>query len=657
MGKKKKIIITIVSIILIIALVVSIIAIAIYKKSNDIILYDNVKIITQNDTDKIPSEVKEKELVFDNNQNFSNGDVIVAGILPTSPNGFIRKVISTDTKNGKYVVKTSYACLTDVFKKAKIYETFAVTENEVKNIESINNGVMNVSLSNNLNNSFTQLAINNEEDTNTNSNIEIKPSENGLGLVVNITDEVGKNLQLSGQIELTTYIEAKIEIDNGNIDFGLATHTDTNGSLFVGIKKQLFNKNDTDKFNGEYKKDLFNTSLPNFEFVVGTVPIVITNDFELFAAISTQLEGQIGTTVGISSERTSGFEYSSETGNIKEINERKYLSDGLEWKTETKANGNFEAGIYAGIVTKLYGSTGTALSLGIVGDVNGEAGLGVNENLIPTLYGELSLSVSPKISGKIVVSFPVVDHNLIEAELFKIKLPAFWEKKFSVPDPMLIAMKKGNFSCFAGTYIATPEAVNSYGGGDDIQPLILNKDGSLSGGGFSYMKNVYPNSKPISVEKKEDGTYVCTLSKNTYYTIYPKGTIKDNAYTLKNQSYLKNVVYINCFVYDGGAIDIDYYSDSIKDVITDYDGDDWVSIKKFKYDKVGQQFISGTGIKYKVIGIENNFDKGGGRIKVILESNDKKQWIVSNIPAYLTDTRTKIDYYNIYKYNNGSNQT
>lgn len=139
MGKKKKTIITIVSIILIIALVVSIIAIAIYKKSNDIILYDNVKIITQNDTDKIPIEVKENELVFDNNQNFSNGDVIVAGILPTSPNGFIRKVISTDTENGKYVVKTSYACLTDVFKKAKIYETFAVTENEVKNIENINN--------------------------------------------------------------------------------------------------------------------------------------------------------------------------------------------------------------------------------------------------------------------------------------------------------------------------------------------------------------------------------------------------------------------------------------------------------------------------------------------------------------------------------------
>ena len=81
MGKKKKIIIIIVSIILIVALVVSITVMAVHKKSNDIVLYDNVKIITQNDTDKIPTEVKENELVFDNNQNFSNGDVIVAGIL------------------------------------------------------------------------------------------------------------------------------------------------------------------------------------------------------------------------------------------------------------------------------------------------------------------------------------------------------------------------------------------------------------------------------------------------------------------------------------------------------------------------------------------------------------------------------------------------
>ena len=105
MGKNKKIIIIVVSIVLIVALTISIIGIAVHIKYNDIVLYDNVKIITQNDIDKIPNEVNDDELIFDNNQNFSNGDVIVAGILPTSPNGFIRKVVTTDTKNRNMLLK------------------------------------------------------------------------------------------------------------------------------------------------------------------------------------------------------------------------------------------------------------------------------------------------------------------------------------------------------------------------------------------------------------------------------------------------------------------------------------------------------------------------------------------------------------------------
>ena len=87
------------------------------------------------------------------------------------------------------------------------------------------------------------------------------------------------------------------------------------------------------------------------------------------------------------------------------------------------------------MVTKLYGSTGTDLSVGIAGDVEGELALGIDEKSEPTMYGKLSLSVAPKASGKIVVTVPVVDENLVEAEIFKVSLPAFWEKEWEVANP------------------------------------------------------------------------------------------------------------------------------------------------------------------------------------------------------------------------------
>ena len=426
----------------------------------------------------------------------------------------------------------------------------------------------------------------------------------------------------------------------------------------------MFDKDNQDKFNGEYEKELLSKALPNIQFLIGSVPIVITNDFELSAEISAQLEGQIGTTVGVSAERVSGFEYSSKTGSIKEINERKYLSDGIAWQTEAKASGELEAGIYVHLITKLYGSTGTDLSAGIAGNVDGELSLGIDEKLSPTLYGSLALSIAPKASGKIVVTVPVVDYDLMEAEIFKVTLPAFWEKEWKVPDPMLIAMRKGDFSCFAGTYIATPEDNNGYGGGEKLNPLELKKDGSLSGGGSYYHEDFYPNDAPTSVEVQEDGSYLCKIYEYTdsevdeyyessyracYYIIYPVGVIEQRDYVLENQSYLKNVVYIRCLIFDGGVSDITYYSDSIANIVIDFDGTDWVSQESYT-GEVGKRFVSGTGIEYKVVGKEDNSAVGGGRIRTVLETQDGKRWMIPNLPNFYIDPRTGIIYFNIYEY-------
>lgn len=636
------------------------------KDDDEVIVKDNVKIITsETEIDYHPINVTEDTIAFNNDTKYQVGDVIVAGIIDSAPNGFIRRITSVTETNGIYEYKTEYAVLTDVFEEAHIIKTFAVTDNKVKDIDEIDNGVMTLNLSTDQEDATIKSLVYSEngdiniEET---SAAKIKPSENGLGIVVELDDEIGESLQVNGQIEVTTYFELKIDIEDGEIDFGMAIHTDTSGELFVGYQEKLFDTDDKDKFNGEYEKEIINKALPNIQFLIGPVPVVITNDFELSAEVSAQLEGQIGTTVGVNAERISGFEYSSKSGDIVEINEKKYLSDGIEWKTEAKASGELEAGIYAHLITKLYGSTGTDLSVGIAGDVEGELVLGIDEQLTPTLYGNLALSIGPKASGKIVVTVPVVDYDLLEAEILKVPLPAFWEKEWEVPDPMFTAMQKGNFSCFAGTYVATPEDNDGYGGGKKLNPLELNKDGSLSGGGSHYSESFYPKTKPTSVVKQEDGSYLCKFYEYTdqavdgyyesnyrasYYIIYPIGVIEQRDYVLENQSYLKDIVYIRCFVFDGGVLDVTYYSDSIANVVVDYDGEDWVSQDALTFE-IGESFVSGTGKTYKVLSKLHNYNSG--RDSLILETQDGKQWEIPRIPAFLYDKRTGIIYFNIYEY-------
>ena len=322
--------------------------------NEDVKVKDNVNIITSETEDEFqPISVTEDTILFNNDPKYKVGDVIVAGIIESAPNGFIRRVTSVTETNGVYEYKTEYAVLTDVFEEAHIIKTFAVTDNEVKDIDEIDNGVMTLNLSTAQNDAVIKSLVysgNGEINVEQTSAVKIKPSENGLGVVVELDDEIGESLQVNGQVEVNTYFELKIDIEDGEIDFGMAIHTDTNGELFVGYQEELFDKDDKDNFNGEYEKEIISKSLPNIQFTIGPVPVVITNDFELSAEISAQLEGQIGTTVGVNAERVSGFEYSSKSGDILEINEKKYLSDGIEWQTEAKASGELEAGIYAHLI-------------------------------------------------------------------------------------------------------------------------------------------------------------------------------------------------------------------------------------------------------------------------------------------------------------------
>lgn len=87
-------------------------------------------------------------------------------------------------------------------------------------------------------------------------------------------------------------------------------------------------------------------------------------------------------------------------------------------------------------------------------------------------------------------------------------------------------------------------------------------------------------------------------------------------------------------------------------LITDYAGIDWVETDQLN-DSVGSEFISGTGIKYTVIGEETSVNNQRQRLIVESESGDKR--MIVNMPAFEMDVSTGIAYYNIFAYESDPN--
>ena len=132
-------------------------------------------------------------------------------------------------------------------------------------------------------------------------------------------------------------------------------------------------------------------------------------------------------------------------------------------------------------------------------------------------------------------------------------------------DPIYKALAQGDYSYFAGTYKSYDSYNVNYG--DSISDLVLQGNGIITGGGFSdlNLSNMYPNTKPISVSKQEDGSYLCQVTYNdnasqNYFVIYPKDVACDNP-ILKNDTPSENNVYIQYFQLDGGVCDMIYYKE------------------------------------------------------------------------------------------------
>ena len=395
-------------VVLLVLVSVSTLSVLGYKKSHNNkdkdennVVKDNVKIITE-ESDKQPILVEDDKITFDSKKKKKKGDVIVSGITSSAPNGFIRNVTGVQKTKGKYIIQTEPAVLTDVFEKAHIYKRIELAESQNES-ESYHIKNMN--------------AVTNELQS---SNILCKTEDedNGTDYMFGKSFEEKEDpVSLSGEAGTSAWVEVSIDIVHGDIKCGIAIRTKE------GAKASL---ECSASYSKELEKQLLTKKLPDYQFIVAGIPIVVTNELEIYTEAEINLEGNIGVSYELTAETTQGFNYNSKTGKVEEINQVTCESDGLQWNT-ISISGDTSMGSSVHLITKLYDASGMDMSLKIAGKAEGEAKVTTNKEL-DGYAGSLDLSIVPEIKGEIVVDTPVFDKNLLKQPLFEAALKPLWEK-------------------------------------------------------------------------------------------------------------------------------------------------------------------------------------------------------------------------------------
>lgn len=459
------------------------------KDNQNIVVKDHVISIT-NEKQKTYqlTTVKENQLVFKTDPHYEKGDILVSGITEQAPNGFIRKVIRVKKENNQYIIETTNGYLTDVFEEAKISKRLYLTEDKV---EEKNENVA----------------------YNQHHSIQYLKSGNKDKIEQNFTYKTDEKMNIEGKVSFKPWIDLSIIINHGDIQFNVIAHSNIEGSLSATYEGTI---------DEHYIKTIFEKDLPNFQFFVAGIPIVVTNKLNSNIENTSKINGTASASFTIDSKRALGFKYNSKNTKIKKINTRKYNGDGLKWQTQSKIDGKSEFLIDLHIITKLYDCTGADLSIGIISKLNGLVQLDNGNELL----GEMDLSINPKVKGNVVIDIPIIDEKLKTVELFNKELDPFWHKKWKskkkiTEDKQTSASNSQDDTSSEGVKL-TQNFVSTYGEEDGFGSDVYHID--------------YPNNWTLKYHDKN----TCKIDGGEMETLTPV----NETFTLENKRGVK-ITFIN----------------------------------------------------------------------------------------------------------------
>lgn len=414
--KKKNVKFGLIILAAVIAIIVIILCIIGKDSSDDIVLKDNVVIITSETEESLqPYEVRENALFFKKDPKYKVGDVVVSGITDAAQNGYVRRITSIEKSEEGYIYYTEYATLVDVFEKVHF---------------------------------STSIPLSGTDDFGMNAGEPIYLAYNGDGLgilasnfiigdrdnpdmddliSVEFEGDIDDEVHVEGNVGAKVWLDMVLDIEDGEVYWELTANDRIQGEVLFGFSASA---------EKEFEKEFFKKQLPNIQFMIGPVPVVITNDISAKLEGEVGISGEIGNTVSMNVTRTAGFCYSSDRDEVKEINTQNFLTGGLEWDTGVGAEGDANAGVFIYLTSLLYDCSGADIALGLEGKAEGE--VGINAESLQTesrFYGSLELAIYPQLKGGVIVEIPVIDDELAEIPLFEKSLEPLWSEQWSIDKP------------------------------------------------------------------------------------------------------------------------------------------------------------------------------------------------------------------------------
>ena len=410
--KNRKLIITVSIVIAMVVVVTSLLLIQIQKEDNNVVVETNTVIVKENviiiddDTKKNeqPYKIDANHLYYKKEPKLSVNDIIVSGITKAAPNGYIRKVTNINKINSEYIVETVPATFLEVFEELDLTAAVPLTED-----------IQQSNISNNAKVTLNTAKL---------FNFGIIEAQAATAEMLDINEEFDENLgpaSVKGKVGASATLEVNIDIQNNEIIWSSIVTDKIYGDLFVGVGKSA------DK--------TFQKTLASIEKAVtimaGPVPIVISNEFALELKGNTGINGELGTNININTTDKNGFIYTSADGSIAEINESESFTGDINCETGSSADGEFKVGIFINLTSLFYDCSGAEMGVGVEGKTEGK--LSVTDDTLKTeekFHGKISASIYPKLYGNIVVNIPVIDHDLVEIELFAVEFNPLWEETF-----------------------------------------------------------------------------------------------------------------------------------------------------------------------------------------------------------------------------------
>jgi hypothetical protein len=218
------------------------------------------------------------------------GDVLVAGVSGSLPQGFCGKVTRVSRLGGQVVVSTAPAGLADVFDKGQVALALNVTRGDLTEEGIVATGV----------------TFRDEGPLPRGIPGVVKGWNEGIGF--DITTTIGGKVEIAGAITLNpdAYLDWDVDlfppcVNSLAFTQVLTTTTDLSVSLKASIDK-------------EYKQTIFKQTLTPITIVVALVPIVITPEFEVYVGASGEVSAGVTAGVSLTTLTTFGVAYSSEDG-------------------------------------------------------------------------------------------------------------------------------------------------------------------------------------------------------------------------------------------------------------------------------------------------------------------------------------------------------